>query len=66
MVSDKEEFSHQLSTSMNSSPVCPTLGTLLATILSGPLGYADDIVLLTPSPSALRLLLLECELFARE
>ena len=32
----------------------------------GALGYADDIALLTPSPSALRLLLSECEAFAGE
>ena len=32
----------------------------------GALGYADDIALLTSSPSALRLLLSECEVFARE
>ena len=30
----------------------------------GGLGYADDIVLLAPSPSALRMLLRECEVFA--
>ena len=32
----------------------------------GALGYADDIALPTPSPSALHLLLSECEAFARE
>ena len=32
----------------------------------GALGYADDIALLTPPPSTLRLLLSECEVFAGE
>ena len=32
----------------------------------GSLCYADDIALLAPSPSALRILLRECELFATE
>ena len=32
----------------------------------GSLGYADDIALLAPSPSALRALLHECEVYARE
>ncbi len=30
------------------------------------LGYADDIALLAPSPSAMRILLTECEAFASE
>ncbi len=30
------------------------------------LGYADDIALLAPSPSAMRILLKECEVFASE
>ena len=33
---------------------------------AGSLGYADDIALLAPSPSALRILLSECEKFAEE
>ncbi len=32
----------------------------------GALGYADDIALLAPSPSAMRILLRECEAFASE
>ena len=32
----------------------------------GALGYADDIILLAPSPSALRCLLKECEAFAQD
>ena len=32
----------------------------------GALCYADDIVLLAPSPSALRILLSECECFSRD
>jgi len=35
-------------------------------VYTGALGYADDVVLLAPTPSALRIMLRICEDFAKE
>ena len=40
------------------------IGCHFDSIYAGSFGYADDIALLTPSPSAMRRLLKECKLFA--
>ena len=42
------------------------IGCYSGHLFAGFLGYADDIALLAPSPSALRILLSECEKFAEE
>ena len=42
------------------------IGCYSGHLFAGSLGYADDIALLAPSPSALRILLSECEKFAEE
>lgn len=42
------------------------VGCFIGDIFVGILAYADDIVLIAPTPNAMRLMLRECDLFAKE